>query len=187
MSRAPPLTALRAAAQAPPLAPPPPLTRSLPPRSCPCSEVDTLNTYGSLSGAATLSRALAPQLLAYNWSTWNGGLAPGADARAGWIVGLDAASGAARLALLYVYSANFTWKAQNESLPLLPVAGAALTLDKLPGAATAAAVCYDTTSGLPLSGGAAAAGCGASVSGGGATVTFPTFTRDAAAVVTFGG
>ena len=152
----------------------------------PRSEVDSLDTYRTLSGAATLSRALAPQLLAHNFSTWDGGLAPGADAKAGWIVGLDAAAGGARMALLYVYSSNFTWHAQNASLPLHPVAGAAVTLRKLPGpAAVATAVCYDTVSGLPLSGGAAA-GCGVVVSNDSATVSFPTFARDAAAVVTFG-
>lgn len=90
------------------------------------------------------------------------------------------------MALLYVYSSNFTWHAQNTSLPLHPVAGAAVTLQKLPGlAAAATAVCYDTVSGLPLSGGAAA-GCSVVVSNDSATVSFPTFARDAAAVVTFG-
>ena len=154
------------------------------------NEVDSLNTYGALSGAATLSRALAPQLLALNWSTWSESAVSGLDGGAGWILGLDAATGSARLALFYVYGANYTWSAQNRSLPLNPVAGAAVTLKAVPlssSSRSATAVCYDTVSGLPLGGGAPSAGCGATVDAADSSVaiTFPTFIRDAAAVVTF--
>jgi len=69
------------------------------------------------------------------------------------------------------------------------IPGGVITLDNVPleSKAVATATCYDTSTGLALSGGAAA-GCGATVSAGGSVVvTFPTFVTDAAAVVTFEG
>jgi len=91
--------------------------------------------------------------------------------------------------MLYAYNVNFTWAAQQKGRSLNAIAGGSITLDGVPleSKAVANAVCYDTSSGQPLSGGAAA-GCGAIISAGGTVVvSFPTFSTDAAAVVTFDG
>ena len=149
--------------------------------------MDTLNTYSRLSGAATLARALAPQQLALKWTTWNpSDVMPASEVLAGWTLGLSPGQGGVELALLYVYGRNFTWYAQNQSLPLVPVSGASVTLKGPPlaGATTAIAVCYNTTTGAPLGAGEAA-GCGASIVGGDVVVSFPVFVRDTAAVVNF--
>ena len=153
------------------------------------NEVDTLNTYSQLEGAATLSRSLATQLLAYNFSIWDGRGSTTGLYQSGWTVGRDPASGNAALAMLYAYNVNYTWAAQQKGRQLNAIAGGVITLDGVPleSKAVANAVCYNTSTGLPLSGGAAA-GCGASISAGGTVVvTFPTFSADAAAVVTFDG
>lgn len=71
------------------------------------AEVDTLDTYHRLAGAATLSRAVARQLLVYSWSIWDGAVAA-SGVKAGWTVGKDADSGELRAVIAWAYDAAYT-------------------------------------------------------------------------------
>jgi len=143
------------------------------------AETDRLNTYGRLTGAAVLSRRLASQLLALEWSTWSGTLNTSAAA-AGWSVGVDAGSGALRGVLAWAYNVNYTQGGCGNGCVLALPARIALALDPLPAPAPGAAPVVqfiDTATGEPLPGdwgGALAAAAGET------TFTFPHFDRDVA-------
>jgi hypothetical protein len=64
------------------------------------AEMDTLNTYSQLAGAATVSRSLAVPLLALAWAPSPGTFAAPA-ALAGWGVGSDRATNASAAVLAY--------------------------------------------------------------------------------------
>jgi len=153
------------------------------------NEVDALDTYGRLRGAAAFVRgALGGRLLAYAWTTWgNNSAAPGcAHARAGWMVGTDDA-GVARAAAFFVYNKNHTWGAQNAGAPLFEIAGCNTTLRALNARAPARVTWYDTETGLPTtadSDGAAKAGQPVDKTTGLLDLVFaaPTFTTDVAAL-----
>ena len=153
------------------------------------AETDTLGTYGRLAGAAALSKAIGAPLLAWNWTTWNGAGSGFSDARAnaGWTVGVDAASGALKGALAWFYNRNFTQYACGNGCILQTIEGAQFALGSLPSPEPGASPriqFVNTTSGLPLGGGAGGGGAG----GGGAagapfTLQVPPFSRDLAVFV----
>jgi hypothetical protein len=119
------------------------------------AETDALDTYHRLQGAAALSRALGKQLLAWQWSTWNGagsGLSDG-RASAGWSVAVDPATGAVKGALAYVYNKNYTQYGCGNGCELQVIAGAQFALGGLPSPAPGAqprAQLINTSSGEPL-------------------------------------
>ena len=126
------------------------------------AETDALDTYHRLRGAATLARAIAPQLLAWSWSTWNGAGSGFSDARAnaGWSVGVDPASGALKGARAWFYNRNFTQYGCGNGCALEEIEGAQFALGALPSPAPGAqprAVFVNTSTGLPLAGAVAAA------------------------------
>lgn len=156
-----------------------PLTRSCSsnPNSWWWNEIDALNQYGRLQGAATFVReALAGRLLSYKWSTYNTHeVSPGcAGSNAGWSIGRDDA-GAVRAVSFFVYNKNHTWAAQNKSAELNPIVGCTTTLSGLALPAAPSVTWYNTTTGAPLSGVHASAA-------GDLVFDAPAFTTDAAAL-----
>ena len=146
------------------------------------AETDSLNTYGRLAGAAALSRRLAPQLLALQWSTWSGALNTSAAA-AGWSVGVDARSGALRGVLAWAYNSNYTQGGCGGGCVLALPARIALTLEALPAPAPGAAPVVqfiDTATGDALPGAWSGALAAAAAAAGEMCFTFPHFDRDIA-------
>lgn len=94
------------------------------------AETDTLNTYGRLAGAAALARRIAPQLLAAQWSTWDGRV-NSSQVAAGWTVGLE--QGALSAMLAYIYNVNYTQRACGRGQCVLAIDDTlALSLQGLP-------------------------------------------------------
>ena len=149
------------------------------------NEVDALDIYWRLAGAATFVReAIGDRLLALRWFVWNNGssMAGCAGTNAGWTVGFDGA-GLARAASLFVYNRNHTWAAQNASAQLNEIAACTVTLHNLPlPAAPAVVTWFDTATGKPLVDDRHAARSGAAPAAGDLSFAAPAFTRDAAAL-----
>ena len=98
------------------------------------AEMDTLNTYGRLSGAATMSRAIGPQLLLFNWSTWNEGstLVNSSGVKGGWTIAIHPTTGSLKAVVSWVYDANYTQLGCGNGCEMSTHAGTALQLVSLP-------------------------------------------------------
>ena len=119
------------------------------------AEVDTLNTYGRLRGAAALAKALGGPLLNWQWATWNGEGTGCNDTRArgGWSVAVEPGTGALRGALAWLYNKNYTQAGCGNGCQLDTLEGVEFRLGALPSPAPGAQprVAYiDTASGQPL-------------------------------------
>ena len=117
------------------------------------NEVDTLNTYGRLQGAATfVNDAIGDRLLAYTWSTWNNQSSSTgcAGSNAGWTIGKDEA-GVVRAVSFFAYNRNHTWEAQNRSAELNPINNCTIVLHALSLLADVppSITWYDTETGKP--------------------------------------
>lgn len=148
------------------------------------AETDTLGTYGRLTGAATLSRALAAPLFQFHWSIWNGAL-NSTNVLAGWSVGTVAAAAAAdapepvllKGVLAWVYNRNYTQGSCGKGC-VLDLGGEVVALSLLdlptPPQGTSPRVQFiNTTTGTAFAEG----GVG---QGEGGVFVFPPFNRDCA-------
>ena len=149
------------------------------------AEMDSLNTYGQLSGAAAASRRLARVLLAADWAPAPGTATPSsATARMGWTLGRARGSGEPMGLLAYAYNSNFT-QCGTSKVITAPTVGAALRVPGLgaprAGAPALAPVFFNTSSGAALP--AAAGGSATWDASGLLSVFFPAFFEDAAVYV----
>ena len=143
------------------------------------NEMDALNTYGNLQGAATFVReAVGARLLNYRWAQWKNASSSGcAGANAGYTVGSDA-EGIVRAVSFFVYNRNNTWAAQNKSAALRPIPSCVTTLHNvpLPAGAAPGVTWFDTATGKPRAAERLLAAAGDVV------FAAPAFTTDAAAL-----